>query len=299
MHPAGDGQARDVARSPGLRGREPGDQRDPVRPGQVHQTAVAEEPDRGDEPRSGRRRGGVRRSRSGRDDVIPDLASAGVLLDTADQVPPDRAAELVGRARDLIATDVGRLRSLLTDLLPPELTPATLPAVFAQLVEQVRDDDLQVSLTVEDIPIDAGVTVLLYRVAGELLRTAVAHAGADHLDAHIGPGPGGHEPSVCLRVVDDGRGFDPADPPRPGHIGLLLVRRTVEDAGGWVAVDSSPGPGTTIAVVVPFGVAGPLSRARSAGRPAPGCARPGCGSPAVPGRSRRPRRRSGRCRCGR
>jgi signal transduction histidine kinase len=184
------------------------------------------------------------------DDVIPDLAAAGVLLDTAEHTPPARAAALVGDARGLIAADVRRLRALLTDLLPPPLTPAAVPAAFAQLVERLRGADAEVGLHVEDVPVGAAAAVLLHRVGGELLRNAAAHAGASRIEVRLGPDPARPGAAVRLQVADDGHGFDQGAPPRPGHIGLLLVRRTVEDAGGRVTVESGPG-GTTVTVSVP------------------------------------------------
>jgi signal transduction histidine kinase len=47
-----------------------------------------------------------------------------------------------------------------------------------------------------------------------------------------------------------GRGFDPATPAR-GHFGLLTMRERAEACGGALAVQTTPGVGTEIAVTVP------------------------------------------------
>jgi signal transduction histidine kinase len=52
-------------------------------------------------------------------------------------------------------------------------------------------------------------------------------------------------PSVRLTVRDDGHGFDEATV-TPEHFGLAIMRERAADAGVMVAVESSPGAGTTV-----------------------------------------------------
>jgi signal transduction histidine kinase len=86
----------------------------------------------------------------------------------------------------------------------------------------------------------------LYRIAQEALHNVVKHAGAREvrLDvARVGEG-------VLLRVIDDGRGFDPLAVP-DGHLGIAGMRSRAERLGGQLTVTASPGRGTTIEVLVP------------------------------------------------
>jgi signal transduction histidine kinase len=181
------------------------------------------------------------------DDVIPDLAGAGLLLDTAATAPAPRAVELVATVRERIHDSGRRLRALLSDLAPPAIDAATAPQAFARLVSGLAGDGPATTLEVaDDLRLGPDAAVLLHRATGELLRNALTHSGATAIRVAIAPEDGGR---VRVAVSDDGRGFDPAAPSRPGHIGLLLVRRAVEDAGGTMTVRS--GPGTTIDLVVP------------------------------------------------
>ena len=59
---------------------------------------------------------------------------------------------------------------------------------------------------------------------------------------------------VVLEVVDDGRGFDPGEQRPTGHFGLRGMKDLIADAGGHLAVLSSPGRGTTIRLEVPGAV---------------------------------------------
>jgi two-component system, NarL family, sensor histidine kinase DegS len=52
-------------------------------------------------------------------------------------------------------------------------------------------------------------------------------------------------------IEDDGRGFDQARAP-DGGLGLLGMRERIALLNGRVAVESSEGRGTTVAVEVPF-----------------------------------------------
>ncbi len=67
---------------------------------------------------------------------------------------------------------------------------------------------------------------------------------------------GGYLPdAVTLDVFDDGRGFDPVAVPPPsanGGYGLRAMRQRVEQLGGELSVESSPGEGTIIAAQFPL-----------------------------------------------
>ncbi len=52
---------------------------------------------------------------------------------------------------------------------------------------------------------------------------------------------------VCLRIVDNGRGFDAASPPRKG---LLSMRERESAIGVAVSIDSRPGR-TTVEIRIP------------------------------------------------
>ncbi len=104
---------------------------------------------------------------------------------------------------------------------------------------------------------------LLEVVIGNLVDNALVHAGADaEVDVHV-RGLGGE---VEVIVRDDGAGIPPAHLPRvferfyrgdasrtgPGTgLGLALVKHIVEAHGGRVGVDSAPGRGTAITLVLP------------------------------------------------
>ena len=107
--------------------------------------------------------------------------------------------------------------------------------------------DVQLDLPEVDLPPDA--EALVYRVAEEGLRNAQRHAGATHVAVDLRRDNG----RARLRVRDDGRGFSDdelADREAGGHRGLALLRDLAADAGGDLTVESSPGHGTTMELLL-------------------------------------------------
>jgi signal transduction histidine kinase len=84
----------------------------------------------------------------------------------------------------------------------------------------------------------------LPRIVREAVGNAVRHGGARTITLHLRDAD-----EVWLRVSDDGSGFDPA---RPGRgFGLISMRERTESLGGEFRVESAPGRGTSIEVVLP------------------------------------------------
>ncbi|MDQ6942865.1 MAG: ATP-binding protein, partial [Candidatus Eremiobacteraeota bacterium] len=86
----------------------------------------------------------------------------------------------------------------------------------------------------------------LFRIVSEALTNARLHANASRIDVDFD----GDDAQVALRVRDDGAGFDPAvrDDARYGLRGMEERARLV---GGGLRVESAPGVGTVVEIVVP------------------------------------------------
>ena len=84
----------------------------------------------------------------------------------------------------------------------------------------------------------------LYRLAQEALNNVLKHAEASQVTIDLGVEDGWVE----LVVRDDGRGFDAEALPDLGGMGLANMRQRVEEAGGTLAVTSTPGGGTQVEV---------------------------------------------------
>jgi signal transduction histidine kinase len=96
-------------------------------------------------------------------------------------------------------------------------------------------------------PAIAPVSVAAQRIAGEALMNAVRHAEASRITVSVTEEDG----HLVLEVCDDGCGLAA---PRPGGVGLSSMRERAESVGGTLHIDSVPGRGTVVRVVLPTGV---------------------------------------------
>ncbi|HWI53184.1 MAG TPA: ATP-binding protein [Symbiobacteriaceae bacterium] len=84
------------------------------------------------------------------------------------------------------------------------------------------------------------------RILQEALMNVQRHAGAAHVWVEVAQGEGGYS----VTVTDDGRGFDPAAV-ADGHYGLATMRERALRLGGRLRVESAPGKGTTVTLLLP------------------------------------------------
>jgi PAS domain S-box-containing protein len=167
-----------------------------------------------------------------------------LLLEKDPSQVPGKLASLRELQRDALA----EMRALIFELRPGNIEEHGL-------IQALRTHSASLSgriglpVVVEaDLPERPPIEVeeTLYRIAQEALHNVVKHASARQVRLEVGRVPEG----VRLRVVDDGRGFDPTKVP-DGHLGLTGMRARAERIGGRLTVASTPGTGTLVEVVVP------------------------------------------------
>jgi signal transduction histidine kinase/CheY-like chemotaxis protein len=144
-------------------------------------------------------------------------------------------------------------RTLIAELSPPVLHELGLPAALQWLADEMKKHRLtvHVRLATTQLPLTESQAILLFHSVRELLINTAKHSGtnqatltldvADHL--------------LRISVQDRGKGFDTASlgPTQPGHeFGLFSVKERMEELGGWLRVESTPGQGTTVTLGLPF-----------------------------------------------
>jgi signal transduction histidine kinase len=86
----------------------------------------------------------------------------------------------------------------------------------------------------------------MVRVVREAVINAARHGGARRIKVRLQD-----DPKLCLSVTDDGHGFDVAEAAgAAGRRGLRGMAERVEGIGGELSIDSEPGRGTQVRVVV-------------------------------------------------
>jgi len=162
------------------------------------------------------------------------------------------AVEDVGRMRTWLHDTMEGVRSIARGLRPPELEDVGLAAALRRFVRE-RFSGMAVEFEFDGAEdhLAPEQQLVLYRIAQEALSNAVRHGGAGHIRLMIGgdSGSGG----VRMQIVDDGRGFEPESAGEPGAgLGLVGMDERAQLAGGRFRVESRPGDGTRISVILPL-----------------------------------------------
>jgi len=158
--------------------------------------------------------------------------------------------------RVLLSQTIRDTRTLTFELSPPVLYELGLQAALEWLAEIVRKQSgLKVDVAGDgsDRSLDDEKRVLLFRTCRELLFNVVKHAGATRSRVSLR----GDDAAIMIKISDDGTGFDPDllqsgyDPFESGF-GLFSIREQLEHRGGTFEVDSGPGRGSTVTIVMPL-----------------------------------------------
>lgn len=166
---------------------------------------------------------------------------------------PARARGELAEVARLAAEAADELRAVVVELRPAALDEDGLLPTLASHVEVLnRAHAARVAFTADGVrALPAAQEEALLRVAQEALHNALRHSGAASVSVELRGTP---SRGAVLRVVDDGRGFDPAAVRRAGRrLGLVSMRDRAAGVGGSLTVESAPGKGTAVEMEVPGG----------------------------------------------
>lgn len=168
---------------------------------------------------------------------------------------PSEAQRCLAEIHLLTRTALAEMRTLLLELRPGALIEVELKDLLEQLVKAIGSRmRLPVTLTGEKFgPLPPKVQIALYRIAQEALNNIVKHAGASQATVEIHSDTPPNHPdcrAVELRILDNGRGFDPQSVSATSF-GLDIMRERAEAVGAELTVISRFGQGTQVIVAWP------------------------------------------------
>jgi nitrate/nitrite-specific signal transduction histidine kinase len=141
------------------------------------------------------------------------------------------------------------MRLLIFELRPSVLGENGLVAALQARLEAVEGRaGLETALDVDgqDLRLAPQIEEGLYRIAQEALNNALKHAQARRISIHLCQ----NQPTVVLKVSDDGVGFDRSSAHQRGGLGLRGMEERAVQLGARLTIDSQPGSGTHITVEV-------------------------------------------------
>lgn len=174
-------------------------------------------------------------------------------LDSAAQpdAPAARRSLELSEALPLVDLALRRLREVCRELSPSELSAFGLgPALAALCAAAARAGGIVVEMNEEGEtkPLDARLTLGLFRVGQQSVTNALRHSGA----ATVRLALRWSADAVDLSVADDGVGFDPRGSRRPDQQGLRGMQERMELLGGTLVIESQLGEGSVVRARVTY-----------------------------------------------
>lgn len=182
------------------------------------------------------------------DEVNQSLTGLLLRLEAArEAAPPELEAELA-ETKALANQAMKELLSLARQLRPTALDDLGLTAAVAGQVEQLARGEIAAEFAAEGdfSDLDDDIQLVVYRVAQEALSNATRHSGAAHVEVKLRRSD---EDGAELKVSDDGRGF--AFDESEGGLGIAGMRERALLIGAKLTIESRPGHGTTVGLVIP------------------------------------------------
>jgi PAS domain S-box-containing protein len=159
---------------------------------------------------------------------------------------------MASKLRGLVSVALEGVQRMARELRPSVLDDLGLADALERLGLEVSHASgfvVDVHATGPRLPrLPEALETALYRVAQEALTNASKHASPKAVSILIHRNPS----ELRLLIEDDGKGFDATDTFSPAQLGVAGMRERVHVVGGSVTIESSPGHGTTIFVVVPL-----------------------------------------------
>ena len=142
------------------------------------------------------------------------------------------------------------VRNVASSLRPPELDLGLVTSVEWLCNEFSRHAGVACELKAahEAIECDASRAVVVFRIVQESLTNISKYAQASQVVVSLVPSAN----ELWVEVRDNGLGFNPATVTRSGSLGLLGMRERAIALGGRFEVNSKPGQGTVIDLVIPL-----------------------------------------------
>jgi signal transduction histidine kinase len=165
------------------------------------------------------------------------------------QLPPDVRSRL-NVARNMVSFTRHEVQHAVWDMETPLLEGTDLAEALKKIAGLIGPGTAEVRISVSGRPVTLSSSTKhhLLRIAQEAITNAVRHAAARVITITLA-----YEPDcVTLQVADDGNGFVPNEVlvNGIGHFGLRGLRGRAGKIGGELSIQSAPGCGTTVCVVV-------------------------------------------------
>ncbi len=190
------------------------------------------------------------------DDTVQTLIAISQRLELvkASLDDPDKTRGRLAEVRTMVTGAIASVRQFSRDLRPLALEDLGLAAAMQYLVNQLAQrDGISVNLKfegeIDGLPND--MEIAIYRILQEALNNVKKHSSATEVNVTAQF----TKRHVRLTVQDNGQGFEVpeaiTDFARQGGFGIMGLHERAQLFGGEVTIESQPGLGATVTMVMP------------------------------------------------
>jgi two-component system, NarL family, sensor histidine kinase DevS len=162
---------------------------------------------------------------------------------------PKEARDRITRARDVARSSLEEARRSVLAISTPSSANGELVSLIRELVKRYGPNAktrLEFSIKGTAVPLDLVVEENLLRIAQQAVDNSLQHAHASSIHIELDY----DKKAVRLQIIDNGQGFDIQKARQ--RLGLTGMRERAKEIGGKFKLDSKPGQGTRIEIVVPL-----------------------------------------------
>jgi PAS domain S-box-containing protein len=181
------------------------------------------------------------------DNINQILATSKLYLDVAIEEKEPRI-ELLAKSRRNISVAIEEIRKLTKDLITPSLNDLGLVQSIKELIRSIQSaGKMKIRLNISGLDeesLQPEQKINIYRIIQEQLNNILKHAQAGMVLIELNK----VKEQVRLRLVDDGKGFDPRI--RRKGVGISNIISRAELYNGKVEIESAPGKGCQLVVIL-------------------------------------------------
>lgn len=158
--------------------------------------------------------------------------------------------ELIKRSHSNISRAIEEIRYLTKTLVPPSLEDIGLKEAVAEMIEHLNlAQKLKFNFRtsgLKSVSIPGPLKLMAFRIIQEQVHNILKHSKASEVNVKLEIA----KKILNITVEDNGKGFDPSK--KKKGIGLSNIISRAELHGGQVNIDSSPGNGCILKVIIPL-----------------------------------------------
>jgi PAS domain S-box-containing protein len=164
--------------------------------------------------------------------------------------PARERVQALERMNEILKETIGRVREIASELRPPVLDDLGLAGAIEWAVAEFQTRSrISCSLAIDEgwRDRDQARSTVLFRIVQEALSNVARHADATRVDVRLKQASG----EVTLEVRDNGKGISAYELTGRRSLGILGMRENAASLGGALEIDSRPGQGTVVRVILP------------------------------------------------